>query len=437
MATLGSSAVTGTVYGPDHLAGRNAGHMAFGRIYNFQEVAVLGVIVTVLALPAMPFIMAGTLAAAVVGSFSVAAGQFFGWLVWVPSSYLIELVEAAPGWTIRTSWAGVWLVWVWYSMLAALLLLLTPGRVATLWAQVKAVIQDLNLHHPRPAETARIMFAAFFMAAVAGALWWQIGRGGDDNLHVYFFDVGQGDSALIVTPGGRQILVDGGPEPDSAIRALSGAMSGSDRSLDLVLLTHLDADHSRGLLEVLDRYEVGAVLAGTDSPGSPMYAQWQSAVGRSRVDVVSVQQGYRLHLGSGVVAEVLNPRPGASGGEADNNDSVVIRLTYGSISFLLTGDIEAEAEAFLGFGDTDIRSTVLKVAHHGSKTSSTAGFVKAVGPTAALISVGSNNPFGHPNEGVIGRLLEQTGGENLYRTDRNGDVEFITDGTELWVNTER
>ena len=405
--------------------------------FNFNEVAVLGIIVTVLALPAMPFIMAGTFVAAVVGLFSVAVGQFFGWLVWVPLSYLIELVETAPGWTIQTDWAGVRLVWIWYSVLGGLLLLVTPGRMARLWAQFKDGTQVLTNHQSGPAKTVPIMFGAVLMTFAAVALWWQVGTGGDGNLHVYFFDVGQGDSALIVTPQGRQVLVDGGPETDSAIRALTGAMPDSDRSLDLVVLTHLDADHSRGLLEVLDRYQVGAVLAGTDSPGSAMYAQWQAGSERSRVDVIPVHQGYRLDLGAGVIAEVLNPRSGPFYGAPGNNESVVLRLTFGSISFLLASDIEAETEALLQTGGTGIQSTVLKVAHHGSKTSSTAGFINQVGPAAALISVGVSNSYGHPNADVVGRLLDQTGGENLYRTDRDGDVEFITDGTELWVTTER
>ena len=405
--------------------------------FNFREVALLGVIVTVLALPAMPFIMAGTLAAAAAGLVSVTLGQFFGWLVWAPSSYLIELVAAAPGWTVQMDWAGVWLVWVWYSVLGGLLLLLTPGRVGWLWTRLKDGTHSLVHQQPEPAKTIPVAFSAVLMTAAAVALWWQILPSGDGNLHVYFFDVGQGDSTLIVTPQGRQVLVDGGPEPDSAIRALSGAMPSGDRSLDLVVLTHLDADHSQGLLEVLDRYQVGAVLAGTGSPDSAMYAQWQAVVERNRVDVVPVYQGYRLDLGSGVFAEVLNPQAGSSSGESGNNEAVVLRLTYGSISFLLTADIEAEAEALLAFGDTRIQSTVLKVAHHGSKTSSTAAFINKVGPAAALISVGASNSYGHPNAEVLARLAEQTGGENLYRTDRNGDVEFITDGTELWVNTER
>ncbi|MCH7738316.1 MAG: DNA internalization-related competence protein ComEC/Rec2 [Chloroflexi bacterium] len=405
--------------------------------FNFREVALPGIIVTVLALPAMPFIMAGTLAAAAVGLLSTTIGQFFGWLVWAPSSYLIELVETAPKWTLQTDWAGNWLVFVWYSVLGALLLLLTPGRLGRLWSRVKYLAEELARHPMEPAKTVPIIMGAVLMTAVAAALWWQVGTGGDGDLHVYFFDVGQGDSALIVTPQGRQVLVDGGPAPDSAIRALSDAMPRGDRSLDLVVMTHLDADHSRGLLDVLDRYQVGAVLAGPESPAAAIYAQWLAGVERNQVDVVSVHQGYSIDLGSGVIAEVLNPRFGIPAGESANNGALVLRLTYGSISFLLTADIEAETESFLAAGGQGIRSTVLKVAHHGSKTSSTAGFVDAVDPAAALISVGGNNPFGHPDSEVLGRLMRQTGGENLYRTDRNGDVEFVTDGQKLWVNTER
>ena len=405
--------------------------------FNFREVALPGIIVTVLALPAMPFIMAGTLAAAAVGLVSTTLGQFIGWMVWAPTSYLIELVKIAPKWTLQTDWAGNWLVAVWYLALGASLLLLKPGRLGWLWSRVKDQAGELTRRPMEPAKTLPIITGAVFMTAAAIALWWQVGTGGDGDLHVYFFDVGQGDSALIVTPEGRQVLVDGGPAPDSAIRALSEAMPEGDRSLDLVVVTHLDADHSRGLIDVLDQYEVGAIVAGTESSTASMYAQWQAGVERNKVDVVSVHQGYALDLGSRVVAEVLNPRSGISGGGSANNDALVLRMTYGSVSFLLTADIEAQTESLLALMGAGIESTVLKVAHHGSKASSTAGFIDAVGPAVALISVGGDNSFGHPNDEVIGRLMRQIGGENIYRTDRHGDVEFVTDGVELWVETQR
>ena len=406
--------------------------------FNFGEVAVLGPVVTILCLPVMPLILGGTLLMAFVGLFSVGLGQLIGWLVWAPSSYLIELVKVAPGWTFQTDWAGNWLVWAWYSALGGLLLLLTPYRVGALWTWLK-----VRTHTPGqqqtldPARVLPIEFGALMMTVVASVLWWQVGQGGDGNLHVYFFDVGQGDSALIVTPQGRQVLVDGGPKTDSAIQALGETISASDRSLDLVVLTHLDAGHSRGLLQVLDRYEVGAVLTGADSPSSAMHAQWQAEIEHSGVEVVSVSQGYRLDLGSDVSIEILNPRPVTSNRTQGNNDSFVLRMTYGSVSFLLAADIESETEAILEHGETSIQSTVLKVAHHGSKTSSTAEFVSEVGPDAALISVGAKNSFGHPSPEVLSRLQEQTGAGNVYRTDLNGDVEFVTDGSELWVIIDR
>jgi competence protein ComEC len=218
-------------------------------------------------------------------------------------------------------------------------------------------------------------------------------------------------------------------------------MPSGDRSLDLVVLTHLDSDHSRGLLNVLDQYDIGAVLAGVDSPDSAMRGQWQASLDRNDSIVIPVRAGHQLDLGSGAFAEVLNPRPGASeyasGGASANDDAVVLRLAYGEISFLLTADIELETESYLAVGAEPIRSTVLKAAHHGSKTSSTASFIDTVDPQAVIISVGQSNSFGHLNVDVLSRLINQTNSLSLYRTDRDGNVEFVTDGQELWVNTER
>ncbi len=405
--------------------------------FNFNEVALPGVVVTVLALPAMPLVMAGGLLTAVVGTFSADAGQFFGWLVWVPISYLIEIVQASPDWTVRTEWASRWLVLGWYLVLGAALLILSPWRVARLKDRFGSLSWARSGGATAPAKTVPVILGAAVMVIAAGFLWWQVGRGADGDLHVHFFDVGQGDSALIVTPQGRQVLVDGGPDVDSATRALARVMSDGDRSLDLVVLTHLDSDHSQGLLQVLERYDVGAVVYGAGAPESAMSARWDASVERNQVRAAPVFQGYRLDLGSGVTVEVLNPRPENPGDESGNNQAVVLRVAYGTVSFLLAADIEAEAEADLTYGPTGIRSTVLKAAHHGSKTSSTAPFISAVDPAAVLVSVGQDNPYGHPDPGVMLRLGAQTGAGNLYRTDLDGDVEFVTDGADLWVNTNR
>ena len=123
--------------------------------------------------------------------------------------------------------------------------------------------------------------------------------------------------------------------------------------------------------------------------------------------------------------------------ELNARNVAFMALSVTTIVAVLTDDIEAETESLLSFDTTKIQSTVLKVAHHGSSTSSTVGFLNAVDPEAVVVSVGSKNPFGHPTDKVVGRLMRQTGVENIYRTDRHSDVEFVTNGRDLWVNTER
>jgi competence protein ComEC len=151
-----------------------------------------------------------------------------------------------------------------------------------------------------------------------------------------------------------------------------------------------------------------------------------------------VRAGDQLTLGAGISLGVVHPPADlVSGTEADdNNNSVVLRLEWGGASFLLTGDIEAEAEHLLVSSGQPFSADVLKVAHHGSGGSSTTDFLSAVEPVYAIISVGADNPFGHPQEAVLDRLA-QMGGVEILRTDEQGTIEFVTDGQRLWVQTER
>ena len=274
--------------------------------------------------------------------------------------------------------------------------------------------------------------------AAAILLWWQIFNGPDGKLHVYFFDVGQGDSTLIVTPLGKQVLVDGGVDSLDAVQSAAGVMAMGDRSIDLVVLTHLDADHSRGLFEVLDRFRVGRVLNGVDYAGAPMYPQWAAALDRSEVETTPVDLGYRIEMEPGLTLEVLNPQPaGLRFPAADVNDNaVVLRLVYRDVSMLLASDIEAGAEALLVKSGATLASNVLKVPHHGSQTSSTIGFLRQVSPDLAVISVGSGNRHGHPNPGVVSRLAGFVGEDGIYRTDLDGSIEIISDGIGIWVKAD-
>ena len=416
--------------------------------YHFDRIPWMGIPVTVLALPALPVALVGSLATAIAGLLHPAAGQLFAWIAWIPLTYMLKLVSWAPHTTTSGGWADVPLLVAWYGLLALGLLL--PGRLARLANAAKFLGRSNDRSQEKPGGASAhaslaiprlwLGLAAVGLAAAA-MLWWQVVIGPTGMLHVYFFDVGQGDSVLIVTPRGRQVLVDGGPERDGAVEAVGGELAFWDKSLDLVVLTHLDADHSRGLFEVLTRYRVGGVLIGSDDVDAPLRSQWDAALERGGLAPVEVEYRYRIDLepGSspGVILEVLNPQRGhLRPPPADlNNNAVVLRLIYGEVSFLLASDAEAEAEVAMYRGGMTLESDVLKVPHHGSKTSTTDSFLGRVKPEIVVISVGSGNSYGHPNPGVLARLRETVDPANIYRTDLHGSIEMVSDGVNIWVKT--
>ena len=293
--------------------------------------------------------------------------------------------------------------------------------------------------HRVPLTGKAYILASLGLAAVAALLWYHVATWSDDRLHVYFLDVGQGDSVFIVTPEGKQVLVDGGPKDMVATRFLGRRLALWDRDLDLVVLTHPDEDHFRGLIEVVDRYDTAAVLEGSRVFRSPLYLEWERKLGKQGIQRLKATQGQTIDLGGSVTLQVLNPsdEPIAGTQSDANNNGVVLRLAYGGVSFLLTADVESEAEGRLLREDISLRSNVLKVAHHGSKTSTTPAFLTAVSPVAAVISAGANNRYGHPHLQVASRLEELLTQDRIFMTSETGDIEFITDGGRLWVKTQQ
>ena len=279
-------------------------------------------------------------------------------------------------------------------------------------------------------------------AAFVASLVWSDALARDDRLHVVFFDVGQGDAISIETPGGRQVVVDGGADALTLTRLLGERMRFYDRRIDIVAATHPHGDHIGGLAQVLERYDVGAVLERRVEHDGAAYQAWARAVDAEKSEgarVIEASAGQMITLDDGIRLEVLGPPDTLSGGaESDINDaSLVLRLVYGEVSVLLTGDIFAEGERALLRRGAALDSDVLKVAHHGSGSSSTAEFLSAVSPAAAVISVGEGNRFGHPDGAVVERLREFVPDDMLLLTSERGTVEFVTDGEGLWVRTER
>jgi len=205
-----------------------------------------------------------------------------------------------------------------------------------------------------------------------------------------------------------------------------------------VVCTHAHADHVTGLVEVLQRYGVRQVLEPGIPYETPIYQEWLRLIEIKGIEYNIARARQEIELGNGIRLEVLNPPESlfeGTGYDVDNN-GVVLRLSWGQISFLSVSDVGEEVELELIQQRSDLRSTVLKVAHHGSDTSTSRQFLAAVDPELAVICVGVDNSFGHPNSEVVVRLVDAVGRDSVYRTDEDGTIEFITDGESLWVKTD-
>lgn len=245
----------------------------------------------------------------------------------------------------------------------------------------------------------------------------------DGNLHLYILDIGQGDSILLVTPSGKQILIDGGPDL-TTLERLGEYMPFFDRTIELVILSHPDADHLTALPDVLRRYKVEHILMTGAQHHSSRYEKLLAMIEEYNVRVILADPAHDISMGDGVILDVIWPPPDVFGTEPKNaNDlSVVVRALYGTSSILLTGDIEEEAEHAILASGADVRSTVLKVPHHGSRTSSSTGFLLAVDPELALISAGRDNQFGHPHPDILSRYASY--GIPTQNTGQNGTISL-------------
>jgi competence protein ComEC len=283
---------------------------------------------------------------------------------------------------------------------------------------------------PIPAPVLALGVPLLVLAATAG---FALRPGSPPRLEVTVLDVGQGDAILIETPDGADILIDGGPGR-AVLRGLGDELAWYDRSIELMILTHPQADHLTGLVDVLDRYVVRRVLAVEGADSSILADDWKEAIDGEGIITEHPVPGSLFELGSGVRMEVFGPARDLAGDAKLNNTSIVVRITWRDVSFLLTGDIEAKAEHSLVARGVELRSTVLKVAHHGSATSSTAEFLEAVQPSVAVVSAGESNRFGHPREDVVDRLDDYAA---VLTTAESGSVHFETDGKRLWISTTK
>jgi competence protein ComEC len=410
--------------------------------YHFGIISVTGLPATFFTLPVLPGIIISAAIAGISGLFFPLPGVIAGWFVWLFISYLISIVRifnALPFTAIETSGLLPWHIWLYYGLLTGIFIIIrnksslrnligriTPvcGRYITVTLMYISSIPKKYLVTPLLIITILVWIAAINVP--------------DNRLHVSILDIGQGDAILIQTPDRQNILIDGGPDPQKLGLELGKKLPFWDRTIELVILTQPQSDHLAGLIEIIQDYKVLQIMETPLTSDSTLYTQWQYSVEDRNIPRTCVYSDHIIELGNNIYIELLNPPTPLFQNTSDdtNNNSLVIRLHYNDVSFLLTADIQSEAEYYLLSNRAELKSTVLKVAHHGSNTSSSTGFIAAVDPEIAVISVGKDNRFNHPHPDAMERLTGVIGTDRCLLTSRSGTIEFITDGTRLWLNTE-
>jgi len=252
-----------------------------------------------------------------------------------------------------------------------------------------------------------------------------------EPLQVYFLDVGQGDATLIVFPDGVEVLVDGGPDKE-VLFELEEVLASTDRYIDLLFVTHPQLDHYGGLREVLERYEVGALVFSGRAGEGEAWRAFEDAIVKGGVPVVALGQGDKITHGEAVI-DILWPNSDFVNHKDLNEGSLVMELRGEGVEVLLTGDIGTVSENVL-LDTYDMDTDVLKVAHHGSRYSTSLNFLEEASPMVAVIEVGKNT-FGHPTEATLQRLSRA--GSRVYRTDQSGRVRLTLEEGRIGVVQEK
>ena len=390
--------------------------------YRLGQVSVIAPLANLLVLPVQPTIMVAGATTIVAGALWLPAGRLAAWAAWPLLRYNAFVVERLA----QLPWAAIDVSRDALNLLALLGVVAASGYVLLRSEGLRRQLGTI-LAQPRAVQLSVIVPTLTLVLVSSALLTLPDGR-----LHVYALDVGQGDAILFRTPGGRTILVDGGPDPLLLTSRLGRILPPWQRRIDLVVATHADADHLAGLVPIVEGWEVGMALQSPSMAESPLASHWRATLDRQSIPCMTVAEGTTLQIGESLELHVLSPPTGPSAAEMDDNQgSLVLWVVSGRCRILLTGDIDGEVEKRLLQSETLGSTTVLKVAHHGAESATLDAFLQAVDPQLALISVGAENRFGHPSQTVLDRLSSTEC--RTYRTDEMGSIEFITDGERYWI----
>ncbi len=253
-------------------------------------------------------------------------------------------------------------------------------------------------------------------------------------LKVDFLDVGQGDAIYVEAPNGHQMIIDGGPR-DTLIRVLPEVMPFGDKSIDVIMVTNPDADHMGGFISLLKQYDIGSVIESGTLSDTKTYKELEDLIKKEKCPHVIARKGMYIVLDyeNKIYFEVIFPDQNVSKWKR-NDGSIVGKIVYGDTSIMMMGDATVRTEGIiLSRNDKNIlKSTVLKLGHHGSKTSSSLNWIKAVNPSLAIISAGKNNHYGHPHQEVLNRLISLS--IPYLGTYKEGSIQITSDGKNIKID---
>lgn len=289
------------------------------------------------------------------------------------------------------------------------------------------IFQEIQRHK----EKVIIIFCALCMLDIF--LYTQIAdRGVNKNLSIYFLNVGQGDSQLVILPGNVKVLIDGGPINGKVLSELANAFPGTDRYIDLVVMSHAQTDHFGGLIDVFKTYKVGAFLWSGREGTAKSFTDLKNVISENETRTILVASGDTVRYGESAF-HVLSPLSEFMNSKELNDTTVVLELESKNIKTIFTGDISSKIEGVLIKNKLLDSVDILKVPHHGSKYSSSQDFIEILKPKLSIVEVGKNS-YGHPAPQTLMNLLDV--GSSIYRTDEYGTMRVLIDGKKMRVYTE-
>jgi competence protein ComEC len=426
--------------------------------FYFNRFAPIGVLLNIAAGALTVALMLCAVAGLIVGSVSAWGADQLAQLASIAHSLLANSIvpfEALPGATFRVAHYEGWqsiLYAIYFAPLIALVALIEAWRPVDKSREGGKAVVIARPRSPAPGFVLCAFTLPIFLIAIVNPPPPRI----EEKLAIHFLDVGQGDAAVIVFPRGTVMVIDAGgdlsftrqarPRPEQEpLEALEQRPGGefkvgeavvsrllwSQRRtvVNYIIATHAHRDHTGGFSDIIKNFPVGQAIIGNVPDGAPEYERFKDELARSDTPLRRVLAGERYEI-EGVVIDVLWP-PASIGPLSENDSSVVLRITHGSVSALLAGDIEQAAEEALVASGVDLRADLLKIPHHGSKTSSSEAFIDRVRPSYGVISVGERSRFGHPADTVVNRYLARR--VKLFQTGRDGMITVESDGASLKV----